>query len=56
MEGGKKMAASFDRSGYQRDWNVIFPLDRLREMADEMMSMVGSGFIAPRDVITRNKS
>jgi len=23
-------AASFDRTGYQRDWNVVFPLDRLR--------------------------
>lgn len=34
------MAASFDRSGYQRDWNVIFPLDRLREMADE--GIIGS--------------
>lgn len=29
------MAPSFDRSGYQRDWNVVFPLDRLREMVDE---------------------
>jgi D-proline reductase (dithiol) PrdB len=29
------MAASFDRTGFQRDWNVIFPIDRLREMAAE---------------------
>ncbi len=29
------LAASFDRSGYQRDWNVVFPLDRLREMVEE---------------------
>ena len=29
------IAASFDRSGYQRDWNVVFPLDRLREMEKE---------------------
>lgn len=28
-------AASFDRTGYQQDWNVVFPLDRLRELADE---------------------
>lgn len=28
-------AASFDRSGYQQDWNVVFPLDRLHELADE---------------------
>jgi D-proline reductase (dithiol) PrdB len=29
------LAASFDRSGYQRDWNVVFPLDRLRELEQE---------------------
>jgi D-proline reductase (dithiol) PrdB len=29
------LAASFDRSGFQRDWNVVFPLDRLREMEKE---------------------
>jgi D-proline reductase (dithiol) PrdB len=28
-------AASFDRSGYQRDLNVVFPLDRLQELANE---------------------
>jgi D-proline reductase (dithiol) PrdB len=33
-------AASFDRSGYQQDWNVVFPLDRLRELADE--GVIGS--------------
>ena len=33
-------AASFDRTGYQRDWNVVFPLDRLRELADE--GVIGS--------------
>ena len=33
-------AASFDRSGFQRDWNVVFPLDRLREMAAE--GIIGS--------------
>jgi D-proline reductase (dithiol) PrdB len=34
------LAASFDRSGFQRDWNVVFPLDRLREMAQE--GIIGS--------------
>jgi D-proline reductase (dithiol) PrdB len=34
------MAASFDRTGYQRDWNVIFPIDRLREMVAE--GIIGS--------------
>jgi D-proline reductase (dithiol) PrdB len=28
-------AASFDRSGFQRDCNVVFPIDRLRELVDE---------------------
>jgi len=34
------IAASFDRSGFQRDWNVVFPLDRLRELAEE--GVIGS--------------
>jgi len=34
------IAASFDRSGFQRDWNVVFPLDRLREIAEE--GIIGS--------------
>ncbi len=29
------LAASFDRSAFQRDCNVVFPIDRLREMARE---------------------
>jgi D-proline reductase (dithiol) PrdB len=33
-------ATSFDRSGYQQDWNVVFPLDRLRELAEE--GVIGS--------------
>jgi len=34
------LAASFDRSGFQRDWNVVFPLDRLRELESE--GIIGS--------------
>jgi D-proline reductase (dithiol) PrdB len=34
------LAASFDRSGFQQDWNVVFPLDRLREMQRE--GIIGS--------------
>ena len=29
------MSVNFDRSGFQEDWNVAFPLDRLRELAVE---------------------
>ena len=29
------ISAGFDRTGYQRDWNVVFPLDRLRELVAE---------------------
>ena len=29
------VSVNFDRSGFQQDWNVVFPLDRLRELADE---------------------
>lgn len=30
----------FDRSAFQRDWNVVFPLDRLRELVEE--GIIGS--------------
>jgi D-proline reductase (dithiol) PrdB len=29
------MSVNFDRSGFQEDWNVAFPLDRLNELARE---------------------
>jgi D-proline reductase (dithiol) PrdB len=29
------LSSGFDRSGFQRDWNVVFPLDRLREMVQD---------------------
>jgi D-proline reductase (dithiol) PrdB len=29
------ISINFDRTGFQEDWNVVFPLDRLRELADE---------------------
>jgi D-proline reductase (dithiol) PrdB len=34
------VSANFDRSGFQQDWNVVFPLDRLRELAKE--GIIGS--------------
>lgn len=27
------VSPNFDRVGFQQDWNVVFPLDRLRELA-----------------------
>jgi D-proline reductase (dithiol) PrdB len=27
------VSVNFDRAGFQQDWNVVFPLDRLRELA-----------------------
>jgi D-proline reductase (dithiol) PrdB len=29
------ISINFDRNGFQEDWNVVFPLDRLRELASE---------------------
>lgn len=29
------VSANFDRSGFRQDWNVMFPIDRLRELAEE---------------------
>ncbi len=34
------VSVNFDRTGFQEDLNVVFPLDRLRELADE--GMVGA--------------
>ena len=34
------VSTNFDRTGFQRDWNVVFPLDRLQELAAE--SIIGS--------------
>jgi D-proline reductase (dithiol) PrdB len=34
------ISINFDRSGFQEDWNVVFPLDRLRELADS--GVIGS--------------
>lgn len=29
------VSINFDRAGFQRDLNVVYPIDRLRELADE---------------------
>jgi D-proline reductase (dithiol) PrdB len=34
------ISINFDRTGFQEDWNVVFPLDRLRELAAE--KVIGS--------------
>lgn len=34
------ISANFDRSGFQQDLNVIFPIERLQELADE--GVIGS--------------
>jgi len=34
------ISSNFDRSGFQQDWNIVFPLDRLRELADR--AVIGS--------------
>jgi len=34
------ISTNFDRTGFQQDWNVVFPLDRLRELAQA--GVVGS--------------
>jgi D-proline reductase (dithiol) PrdB len=33
-------STNFDRTGFQQDWNVVFPLDRLRELTDR--GLIGS--------------
>jgi D-proline reductase (dithiol) PrdB len=34
------ISINYDRTGFQEDWNVVFPLDRLRELAGE--GVIGS--------------
>ncbi|HWD46531.1 MAG TPA: glycine/sarcosine/betaine reductase selenoprotein B family protein [Actinomycetota bacterium] len=34
------MSVNYDRSGWELDWNMAFPLDRLRELAEE--GVIGS--------------
>ena len=29
------ISTNFDRTGFQQDWNVVFPLDRLKELEGE---------------------
>ncbi|MFZ5865621.1 MAG: glycine/sarcosine/betaine reductase selenoprotein B family protein [Thermodesulfobacteriota bacterium] len=33
-------STNFDRAGFQQHWNVVFPLDRLRELAER--TIIGS--------------
>jgi D-proline reductase (dithiol) PrdB len=51
------VSTNFDRSGFQQDWNIAFPLDRLRELVAE--GVIGSladfhysfmGAVAPSDM------
>lgn len=34
------VSTNFDRTGFQQDWNVVFPLDRLQELAEQ--GVIGS--------------
>ena len=34
------ISVNFDRSGFQQDWNVVFPIDRLMELTKE--GVIGS--------------
>ena len=34
------VSINFDRTGFQQDWNVVFPLDRLRELVQQ--KVIGS--------------
>ncbi len=34
------VSTNYDRSGYQQDWNIVFPLDRLNELKEQ--GVIGS--------------
>jgi D-proline reductase (dithiol) PrdB len=52
-----QFSVNFDRSGFQRDVNVVFPIDRLKELAAE--GVIGSvadfhySFMGAGSVVTR---
>ena len=29
------ISTNFDRTGFEQDWNIVFPLDRLKELAEQ---------------------
>ena len=36
-------SVNFDRTGFQSDWNVVFPLDRLKELVrDKLIGAVAA--------------
>ena len=50
-------SVNFDRSGFQSDWNVVFPLDRLKELVrDKIVGAVAAfhySFMGAMPQITR---
>lgn len=38
------LSTNFDRTGFQQDWNVVFPLDRLHELAQQKTIGSVAGF------------
>lgn len=34
------ISTNFDRTGFEQDWNIVFPLDRLKELKEQ--GMIGS--------------
>ena len=58
-----QFSVNFDRSGFQQDVNVVFPIDRVRELADDAVigsvagfhySFMGAGSRVERYVDTQN--
>ena len=56
------VSTNYDRTGFQQDWNVVFPLDRLRELArdgaigsvaDFHYSFMGANTPAQMEVVAR---
>ena len=44
------ISVNFDRSGFQQDLNVVFPVERLREMAaDGEIGSVADSFMGATD-------
>jgi len=57
------ISTNYDRTGFQQDWNLVFPLDRLRELdaegiigavADYHYSFMGAADPAEMEQAARN--
>ena len=48
-----QISINLDRSGFQEDWNVVFPLDRLNELAANLLA---NAHLVPAGIVAVNRA